>query len=148
MAYNIQSAAEMRKALQIFLASMDPETQAAQMLEVPTVFPAWQAYKAYKAKEVFAYGVNGVGDPQLYMAIGDVTADATYPPDVSISQYKPIGVTEEGYPEWVQPLGATDAYELDDVVSHNGQLWICTQVDGGGVNAHEPGVWGWEVYEG
>ncbi|MBQ9955832.1 MAG: hypothetical protein IJO87_10505 [Eggerthellaceae bacterium] len=147
MAYNIQSAAEMRKALQIFLASMDPETQAAQMLEVSTVFPSWQVGKAYKAKEVFAYGVNGVGDPQLYMTIANVTADATHPPDVSISQYKPIGVTEDGYPEWVQPLGDTDAYVLGDIVSHNGQLWICTQVNGG-VNAYEPGVWGWEVYEG
>lgn len=146
MANKIQSALELRKALQFYLASMDPDTQAAEMLEVPTMFPAWQVGKAYRAKEVFSYGTNGVGDPQLYMAIGDVTADATYPPDVSISQYKKIGVTEEGYPVWVQPLGGTDAYVLGDIVSHNGQLWICTEVNGG-VNSYEPGVWGWEVYE-
>lgn len=142
----IENALEMHRALQLYVTTMDPETQLEAMLEVPRMFPAWQAGKKYKAKEVFSYGVNGVGDPQLYMAIGDVTADATYPPDVSISQYKKIGVTEDGYPEWVQPLGDTDAYVLGDIVSHNGQLWICTEVNGG-VNAYEPGVWGWEVYE-
>lgn len=101
MTYNMQAAAELRKAVQIFLGNLDPDTDMESMLEVPTMFPAWQVGKAYKAKEVFSYGVNGVGDPQLYMAIADVTADATYPPDASISQYKKIGVTDEGYAVWV-----------------------------------------------
>ena len=40
---------------------------------------------------------------------------------------------------WTQPLGATDAYNKDDVVSHNGKLWKST-VD---ANVWEPGVHGW-----
>lgn len=143
MANQLQAAAEMRKTLQIFLANLDPDTDTASMLEVPTMFPTWQVGKAYKAKEVFAYGVNTVGDPQLYMAIAAVTADALYPPDVSVSQYKAIGVTEDGYAEWVQPLGATDAYMTGDVVSHNGTLYTSTCDN----NVWEPGVYGWDVYE-
>ena len=40
---------------------------------------------------------------------------------------------------WKQPEGAHDAYNKDDVVSHNGKLWKST-VD---ANVWEPGVYGW-----
>ena len=51
-------------------------------------------------------------------------------------------VVTEGYPAWVQPTGAHDAYILGAKVIHNGRLWECAQVNAG-VNAYEPGVWGW-----
>lgn len=146
MANQLQAAAELRKAVQIFLGNLDPDTDTASMLEVPTMFPAYAVGKAYAVKEVFSYGTNGVGDPQLYQVLQDHVSAAEWTPDATPSLYKKIGVTEDGYPVWVQPLGGTDAYVLGDIVSHNGQLWICTEVNGG-VNAYEPGVWGWEVYE-
>lgn len=40
---------------------------------------------------------------------------------------------------WKQPEGAHNAYNKDDVVSHNGKLWKST-VD---ANVWEPGVYGW-----
>lgn len=141
-----QATLELRKALQLFLATMDPETQTADIMEVATVFPAYKVGKTYKFKEIFSYGLNSVGDPQLYQVLTDHTSAAEWPPDTATSLYKAIGVTDEGYPEWVQPLGASDAYELGDIVSYNGQLWVCTQVDGGGKNAWVPGVFGWEIY--
>lgn len=146
MAYNIQSAAEMRKALQIFLASMDPETQAAQMLEVPTVFPAYAVGKAYKAKDVFSYGLNGVGDPQLYQVLQDHTSSAEWTPDTAASLYKQIGITEDGYPVWVQPIGDGDTYMTGDIVSYNDTLYVST-IDN---NVWAPDAYpeGWEVYEG
>ena len=45
----------------------------------------------------------------------------------------------EEWPEWSQPLGAHDAYQKGDKVSHNGKHWIST-ADG---NVWEPGVYGW-----
>lgn len=144
--FDPKTALEMRKALQLFLATMDPETQTADIMEVATVFPSYKVGKAYKAKEVFSYGANGVGDPQLYRVLQAHTSSAEHTPETATSLYKKIGVTDEGYPEWVQPLGASDAYELGDIVSYNGQLWVCTQVDGGGKNAWVPGVFGWEIY--
>lgn len=44
-------------------------------------------------------------------------------------------------PEWVQPTGAHDAYQIDDVVSHNGYQWKSTEAN----NVWEPGVFGWVV---
>lgn len=42
-------------------------------------------------------------------------------------------------PEWVQPVTADDAYALEQVVWHNGNLWRST-VD---VNVWEPGISAW-----
>lgn len=114
---------ELRRAVQMFVSTMDVDTQAADMLSVATVFPAYAIGKAYKVKDVFSYSVNAVGDPQLYQVLNAHTSAAEWPPDATPSLYKAIGVTEDGYPEWVQPLGATDAYEYGDVVYHKGTVY-------------------------
>ena len=140
----MQAALEMRKALQMFVGTLDVETQLDQVLEIPSVFPAWEVGKAYKTKDVISYGVNSVGDPQLYQVLQDHTSAAEWTPDTATSLYKAIGITEDGYPTWVQPLGATDAYSKGDKVSHNGSHWV-SDVDN---NVWEPGVYGWtEVTE-
>lgn len=140
MSNKVQMALELRKALQLFLASMDADTQAEDMMAVASVFPKYQIGKAYKVKEVFAYGENSVGDPQLYQVLQAHTSAEQWTPDTATSLYKKIGVTEDGYTEWVQPLGASDAYNTGDVVSHGGELYQST-VD---ANVWEPGVYGWD----
>lgn len=141
----VKEALELRKALQLFLATMDADTQATDMMEVATMFPKYQVGKAYSVKEVFAYGENGVGDPQLYQVLQAHTAAAEWTPNATPSLYKKIGVTEDGYPEWVQPLGASDAYNTGDVVSYNGTMYKST-IDG---NVWAPDAYpaGWEVVE-
>ena len=111
------------------------------MLEIPSVFPAYEVGKAYKTKDVFSYGTNAVGDPQLYQVLQDNTSAEQWTPDTATSLYKKIGVTDDGYPEWVQPLGATDAYNKGDIVSYNGKRYVCT-ID---ANSYAPGVYGWEI---
>lgn len=141
-----QATLEFRKALQLFLATMDVDTDLEKMLEVPTAFPSYKVGKLYKVKEVFSYGTNSVGDPQLYQVLQDHTSAEEWKPDFTPSLYKAIGVTEEGYAEWVQPLGASDAYNTGDIVSYNGVLYQST-VDG---NVWSPDAYpaGWTVYEG
>lgn len=138
--------AELRKAVQLFLASMDVETQAADMLAVATVFPKYEVGKAYRVKDVFSYGTNGVGDPQLYQVLSPHTSAAEWPPDTTPSLYKKIGVTEDGYPEWVQPLGETDAYDKGDVVSYKGTV-VRSIYDGKNVWSPDAYPDGWEVVE-
>lgn len=139
-----QTALEMRTTLQHFVASLDAETQLDMMLEIPSVYPAYAVGKAYKTKDVFSYGVNAVGDPQLYQVLQNHTSAAEWTPDTAVSLYKALGVTETGYPVWVQPLGATDAYNTGDIVSYNGTLYIST-IDG---NVWSPEAYpaGWTVY--
>src|SRR5699024_3029343 len=56
------------------------------------------------------------------------------------------GVTDTPEPgeEWVQPVGAHDAYLAGDVVSHGGKLWASTV----NYNVWEPGVSGWREQAG
>ena len=144
MTNQVQEALELRKALQLFLATLDADTDLEAMMEVATVFPKYVVGKAYKVKEVFSYGENSVGDPQLYQVLQEHTSSAEWTPDTAVSLYKKIGVTEEGYPEWVQPLGATDAYNTGDIVSYNGKLYQST-IDG---NVWSPDAYpqGWAEY--
>ena len=138
----LQAALEMRKALQMFVGTLDVETQLDKVLEIPSVFPAYEVGKAYKTKDVFSYGTNAVGDPQLYQVLQDHTSASEWTPDAAASLYKAIGITEYGYPTWVQPLGSTDAYNKGDIVSYNGKLYRST-IDG---NVWSPEAYpaGWE----
>lgn len=138
------AALEFRKAVQLFACSL---TDEASMMGIASIYPEYQIGVAYKAKsgdrpaDIFRYGVNGVGDPQLYMVLQNHTSAAEWTPDTATSLYKKIGIGDDGVPEWVQPLGATDAYDFGDIVMHNGEKWRSTYE---GANVWEPGVYGWE----
>ena len=140
-----QAALELRKALQFFVRTLDVETQLEMLLEIPSVYPAFEIGKAYKAKDVFSYGKNSVGDPQLYQVLQDHTSSDEWTPDTAVSLYKAIGVTKAGYPEWVQPLVASDAYNTGDIVSYNKVLYRST-IDN---NVWSPDAYpaGWEKYK-
>lgn len=70
--------------------------------------------------------------------ISDVDANVWEPGVSSWTEEVPETPTIEA---WVQPLGAQDAYQIDDMVTHNGQTWISINAD----NVWEPGVFGWTV---
>ena len=120
-----QMILEFRKAVQLFLATLDVDTNADAMLAVASVFPKYEVGKRYKAKDVFSYGKNTVGDAQLYMVLQEHTSSAEWTPDTATSLYKKVGIAVNGYPEWVQPLGAADAYNKGDVVSYFGTIYKC-----------------------
>ena len=139
----VQEALELRKAIQMFLATLDPDAASGKLLEVPSVFPAYAAGRAYAEKEVFRWGENAVGDAQLWQVLQAHTASAEWTPDAAPSLYKRIGVTEDGTPEWVQPLGASDAYNTGDVVLY-GDTKYRSLIDG---NVWSPEAYpaGWEA---
>lgn len=140
----MQAALEFRRAIEFFIQGLDVETDIDKILSVPSLYPTYSVGKEYKIKDIFSYGVNEVGDPQLYQVLQDHTSAAEWTPDTATSLYKKIGVTEEGYPEWVQPLGATDAYNTGDIVSYKGTLYR-SLIDG---NVWSPDAYpsGWEEY--
>lgn len=130
--------------MEYLVQKIDVDTELEKLLEIPFLFPAYSVGIQYKTKDVFSYGVNEVGDPQLYQVLQDHTSAAEWTPDTATSLYKKIGVTEEGYPEWVQPLGATDAYNTGDIVSYKGVLY--RSLINGNVWSPEAYPSGWEEY--
>ena len=138
----LQRSMEFRKAMQMFAATLADNEEA--MIAIPSIFPAWSIGVTYKIKDVVSYGTNSVGDIQLYQVLQDHTSAAQWTPDSANSLYKKVGVTSSGYPLWVQPLGATDAYNIGDIVSYNGKLYKSVI----NANVWAPDVYpaGWEEY--
>lgn len=136
----LQAAEQLRRALQIFAATLTEE----QALEVAAVYPAWEAGIAYTEGEILSYGVNGVGDPQLYRVVQAHTSQADWTPDAAASLYDAFGLDDAGHPIWSQPSGAHDAYNTGDIVDYNGTLYQST-IDG---NVWAPDAYpqGWQVY--
>lgn len=133
------SSLELRAAIQMLIPSISDEQQ---ILSIPSVYPFYKVGHDYKTKDIFRFGMNTIGDPQLYQVLQDHTSSEEFPPDTSVSLYKKIGVSEDGTPEWVQPLGATDAYSIGEVVMHDGKKWE-SEIDN---NVWEPGIYGWKEY--
>lgn len=130
----IAYAEQFRKAVQYFATTL-PEEKA---LVVSSIFDEWAVNVKYVTGDWVAYGVNAVGDPQLYQVLQDHISAAQWTPDTATSLYKKVGIDPSGIPLWVQPLGATDAYKLGDIVMHNGKKWK-SSIDN---NVWEPGcIW-------
>ena len=134
----LQAAEQLRKALQMFASTLTDE----QAMEVVAVYDPWIVGKLYNKCDFVTYGVNGVGDPQLYKVNIEHTAQADWTPDTSPSLFKAIGLDDEGYPVWSQPTGAHDAYNAGDIVNYNGTLYK-SLIDG---NVYSPDTYpaGWE----
>lgn len=134
------AAEQLRRALQMFAATLTDE----QALEVPAVYPTWQPAMQYAVGEIISYGINSAGDPQLYKIVQAHTSQEEWTPDATPALYDAIGLDESGYPIWSPPSGAHDAYNTGDIVNYNGTLYI-SLIDG---NVYSPEVYpaGWQVY--
>ena len=115
----LQAAEQLRRALQMFAATLTEE----QTLEIATVYPAWQTGWVYSVGDVISYGTNNLGDPQLYKVVQAHTSQADWTPDATPALYDAFGLDESGYPLWAQPSGAHDAYNQGDIVNYNGDLY-------------------------
>lgn len=136
-----QRAEQFRYTLQLFARTLDEDT----VLQIATIFDPWNHNgHAYEVGEYCLYGENEVGDPQLYVCLLAHTSQSDWTPDVSSSLFKAVGITEEGYPEWSQPVGTSDAYMTGDIVSYNGTLYI-SLIDN---NVWSPDAYpaGWDEY--
>lgn len=139
---------QMDAAITMFVRST-PLTDA-QALSVSAFYEEWEDVleegRELKAEEIVQYG------GELYRVAQNHTPQAQWEPgEGTESLYTRIKIDEEtGYEVWKKPTGAHDAYSYGDIVLYpdeNGEPWIST-VDGEHTNTWEPGVYGWEKYEG
>ena len=137
-----KSMAELRRALQLFAATLYDKEETA--IELASLYPVWAADNQYKANDIVQYGTNSVGDPQLYLVLQAHKSQSDWLPDATASLYKKMGISESGYPIWTQPLCAVDAYNLGDIVSYNGKLYKSIIA----ANVWSPDAYpaGWEEY--
>ena len=101
--------------------------------EVPELFKPWETNIEYVVGDRVRY------ETTLYKCIQPHTSQSNWTPDVAVSLWARTDNPQEEWPEWVQPVGASDAYAINSQVSHNDSHWI-SDVDN---NVWEPGVYGW-----
>ena len=124
---------------EIMFVKMAQEQQLddTTVAEFPELFVQWDENWRGKAGDI----VRDEG--QLYRSIHDVTdAGQNRKPSENPSMWTRIGNPLEEFPEWIQPLGAHDAYSKGAKVSYNGKKWTSDSVG----NVWEPGVYGWTEY--
>lgn len=111
-----------------------------QAMEVSTLYPEWSVGESYQEDDIRRY------EGALYRALQASTGEEQYPPDTFVAGWKRIGEpNEDGVYPWVQPLGATDAYNTGDKVTYKGGTYEST-IDG---NVWPPDVYpaGWKLVE-
>lgn len=79
--------------------------------------------------------------------IGIIRDDGTYDAEqlAGADGYNPVtvNVPTGEIPDWVQPTGAHDAYQIGDKVRYKGAIWECEVAN----NAYPPDVYGWRMVE-
>lgn len=136
----LEQAYAIREAMDVAGAMLDEE----MALECVHLYRPWEIEKAYKVGDYLTYGVNEVGDPQLYKVVQAHTSLANWTPDQNPALYEALGLDNEGYPIWARPTGAHDAYNAGDIVNYNDVLYK-SLING---NTYSPDEYpaGWEVY--
>lgn len=114
------------------------ETAASTMTDATALtavelFPVWVVGKAYAVNDRAQY--NGT----LYKCVQAHTSQSDWMPSATPALWKTVSVDE--YPEWVQPTGAHDAYNIGDKVTYNGKHYVCTS----DANVYAPDVYGWQL---
>lgn len=87
-------------------------------LDQADMFPAYSVGKLYAQNERFYYPLN----QKLYKVLQGHTSQADWLPTTAVSLY--VEVTPAGViPDWVQPTGAHDAYNIGDKVVFEGKVY-------------------------
>ena len=122
-------AKQLRQLIEQLAITLDDETALTGV----ELFPAWVVGKAYAVNDRTQY--NGT----LYKCIQAHTSQSDWMPSATPALWKTVSLDE--YPEWVQPTGAHDAYNIGDKVTYNGQHYVCTS----NANVYAPDVYGWDL---
>lgn len=124
-----QKAKTLRRHIEQASASL-PDIDALDAVEL---FPNWKTDIEYEVGDRVSY------DGTLYKCLQDHTAQPDWNPTDAVSLWVRVDDPSSEWPEWVQPVGSTDAYMAGDKVSHNNKHWI-SDFDN---NVWEPSVYGW-----
>ena len=122
-------AKQLRQLIEQLAVTLDDEAALTGV----ELFPAWVIGKAYAVNDRTQY--NGT----LYKCIQAHTSQNDWMPSATPALWKTVSLDE--YPEWVQPTGAHDAYNIGDKVTYNGQHYVCTS----NANVYAPDVYGWDL---
>ena len=113
---------------------LEEELSESDLYMFSALYPEWKTGEQVAIGDIKSY------QAKIYEVIQAHTTQSDWTPDVVPALWKvftPAGII----PDWVQPQGGHDAYQMGDKVMHNGQVWESTINN----NVWEPGVYGWQI---
>ena len=122
-------AKQLRQLIEQLAVTLEDETALTGV----ELFPMWAIGRAYAVDDRVQYG--GI----LYKCVQAHTSQVDWMPDATPALW--VAVSIEEYPEWVQPTGAHDAYNIGDKVTYKGNHYVC-DING---NVYAPDVTGWTL---
>ena len=131
-------AQEIARRLRPYIVKASASLSDTDALEAVELFAIWSGDSVD-----YAVGNRVSYDGTLYKCLTAHTSQSTWTPPDSPSLWVRVDDPSIEWPEWVQPVGSTDAYPLGAKVSHNDKHWI-SDYD---ANIWEPGVYGWHEAE-
>lgn len=117
--------------------------KAAQSLSDADALQGVELFAPWAVDTDYTVGTRVRHSGLLYKCLIAHTSQESWTPDVSPSLWVRVDDPSIEWPEWIQPVGSTDAYAKGAKVSHNGKHWV-SDVDG---NVWEPGVAMWTEAE-
>lgn len=106
------------EAVKKMLASSVVELSDEDALDVAALYPTWSS----KIGQTVNVGERYWYDSKLYKVIQSHLVLENWTPDVSASLFTEVSV--DLWPDFVQPIGASDAYMTGDHVTFNGKHYI------------------------
>ena len=122
-------AKQLRQLIERLAVTLEDETALTGV----ELFPMWAIGRAYAVGGRVQYGGT------LYKCVQAHTTQADWTPDITPALWVVVSIDE--YPEWVQPTGAHDAYNIGDKVTYKGNHYVC-DING---NVYAPDVIGWTL---
>ena len=125
-----------RKEAESYRAKIE---MAAALMSDEAALDSIELIAPWRIKESVSAGDRRRFDGVLYRCVQAHTTQADWTPDITPALW--VAVSIEEYPEWVQPTGAHDAYNIGDKVTYNGNHYVC-DIDG---NVYAPDAYGWTL---
>lgn len=88
-----------------------------ELQELVFLYPEYKIDFLYKVGKIFHF--KGI----LYEVIQEHTSQEDWKPNELPALYKRT-IPDDVIPEWIQPTGAHDAYNIGDKVIYNGIIWV------------------------
>lgn len=128
---------------------INDKTTDEEKLEIKDIYDEWVPNITLEKDKIVRR------NDTLYRVIKGLDASRNldiYTPESTPSEYEDLTKKtpqEDGTPpQWVQPLGAHDAYKVGDIVQDEGFVWECEQgIAGEGgikINTWKPSQYGWK----
>ena len=152
IAARIESQSEANKEVKIqeklrvqVETELQESTDANEQLENIDVFPLWSGDSVSYAVDFKVKFVDEL-ELKLYRVVQAHTSQPNWSPPQVPALFTRVAAEGEVL-VWVQPLGSSDAYQIGDIVWYpdvDTDKWISTAAN----NVWQPGVFGWEIFNG